>query len=139
MTSSGHATKVKEETTWRLSQMSKVCGRSWGGNSSDLRSFYRAYVASVFNYSSNAVKYKYQTARKCTESSARLITACLDSTRVKSLLLEAGLLPLDICFRYQCMVAAERCRRLPLSDPLCRRAFTCPGEKNVFRLSASNL
>ena len=59
---------------------------------------------------------------------ARLITDCLGSSRIQSLLLEAGLLPLEMHFQYQCMVAAEKCRRLPLSDPLQRRAFTCPGE-----------
>ena len=96
MTSSGHAIKVKKETTWRLSQMSKVCGRSWGGNSSDLRSFYLAYVASVFNYSASSrtpmlSNSSIKQLEVVQNRAARLITDCLGSTRVKSVLLEAGL------------------------------------------------
>ena len=56
---------------------------------------------------------------------SRLITGCLGSSRIQSLLLEAGLLPLEGHFQYQCTVTTEKCRRLPLPDPLQRRgAFT---------------
>ena len=137
MTSSGHVMKVRKEATWRLSQLSKVCGRSWGGSSSDLRAFYLAYVGSLFDYSASSwapllTNSNVKLLEVIQNRAARLITGCLGSTRIKSLLLEAGLLPLVSRFRYQCMVAAERCRRLPISDPLRRRAFTCPEENNRF-------
>ena len=133
MTSKGHVSKLKKEANWRLNQMSKVCGKSWGGSSSDLRSFYIAYVGSLFDYSASSwAPLLSNTSIKQLEiiqnRGARLITGCLGSSRIQSLLLEAGLLPLEVHFQYQCMVAAEKCRRLPLSDPLQRRAFTYPGE-----------
>ena len=137
LNSSGHAIKIKKEASWRLSQMSKVCGKSWGGNSLDLKSFYLAYVASLFDYSASSwapllSKTNVKQLEIIQNRAARLITGCLGSTRIKSLLLEAGLLPLELRFQYQCMIAAERCRRLPISDPLHVRAFNaCRKKKGI--------
>ena len=144
MTSSGHCAKLKMEAMWRLSQMSKVCGNSWGGNSSDLRSFYLAYIGSLFSYSTCSwapmlSKTSIKQLEIIQNRAARLITGCLGSTRIQSLLLEANLLPLELQFQYQCMISAERCRRLPPSDPLYKRACSSPGDKGEYLLGFANL
>ena len=118
-----HVAMLKKSINFRLSQMRKICGFSWGGNSSDCRGLYFAFIHSMLTYSSAIFspllnKSNMDTLQKLQNQAARIITGCTKSTKIEALLLEANIKPVKCYYDIDCIKAAETARRRPAGDPL---------------------
>lgn len=118
-----HVSKLTKETMRRLSQFRAIANATWGGSTRDNRAVYLAYINCLTLYCGAAyypllkqdLKDKIQ---KLENKAARIITGCLQTTNIESLLLEANLLPISYQQDIQCAITAERGRRMPAGDPL---------------------
>ena len=115
--------KVKKEANRRLIQMRYMASTNWGCSKTDLRMMYLGYVRSVIEYGADVWGSMIsQTRMKEIEiiqnQGARIITGCVNTTNIDSLLLEANLEPLKLRFEMLNVKRFERMKRLPYGDPL---------------------
>ena len=127
MTFSAHVEKIRRECKFRLSQMTTISGKTWGGSCRDLRGLYIAYIRSILEYAapvwaSSIADNKLKCLEAIQNTGARIATGLRKTTDVESLLLEANLIPLQQRYQYLSAVMLEKYRRFPTDDPLFQKA-----------------
>jgi ribonuclease HI len=102
----------------RLRQLASIASRSWGASMVELRAAYIAYILSVITYAGAAwwascAETHRAKLRTLHHAGARIITGCVMSTDINSLLLEADIKPLDYYFELATAIEMEKWRRMP--------------------------
>ena len=112
-----HIDYLVGEDRARLSQLASVAGTSWGPPAQTLRTFYTGYCLGKLNYGVEA--WMHLTSRKQQDrleiqhrQAARIITGCVQATRISSLLNEADLAPLEDIALIRSFKYMEQCKRL---------------------------
>lgn len=129
LTFGDHINKVKRESSWRLRQLSLVCGSDWGGSAKSLRAIYISYVLSLILYGSSVwwpciSISNGEKIDKLHYLACRIITGCVKSTTIESLLLEANLIPLQYEMIIRLLISVERYRRFHVDESLSVLAYS---------------
>ena len=112
------ALSVHRKASPRLKQLRAVATREWGASLPTLRQAYLGYILSVLTYAApswwpRAAEGHRNRIRALHHEGARIITGCIASTDLNSLLLEADLYPLDHYMDMAAVVELEKWRRMP--------------------------
>ena len=115
--------KIQKEANERMCQMRALACSTWGCSPSTLRTLYMGYIRSVLEYgadvwSSMVSQTNIKKLEVIQNKAARLITGCVSSTDIPSLLMEADLVPLVSRYEFVTAKRREKMIRMPTNDPL---------------------
>lgn len=115
--STAHVNYLLAEDRARLLQLAYVAGTTWGPPAQTLRTFYTGYCLGKLNYGVEA--WMHLATPKQRErleiqhrQAARIITGCVQATRITSLLNEADMPPLEDIQLIRSFKYMEQCKRL---------------------------
>ena len=118
-----HILSLRKKFYPRLKALRSIASSSWGPTKESLALLYKAFIRPVLTYASPGW-YPFTSQTHCNtlermhNSSCRVISGCLSSTRVDLLLLESLLPPLSVSLTHQSLSFYERAVRLPGSFPV---------------------
>ena len=115
--------RVADRMTYRLQQLRRLAGRTWGCCARDLRTVYVSYIRAVADYCgacflTGAAESTIRQLEVIQRKAARIITGCVASTPVSALEREAQLMPLRLRGQQLAACALIRAATRPDDDPL---------------------
>ena len=118
-----HIKKVSVEAKRRINQLKTLSSTEWGCNTRVMRLLYVGYIRSVLEYGSdiwgNLISHSNLMKLEAIQNTgATLISGCVRTNNITSLLLEADLIPLSIRYEVNSIKRLERMHRMPNDNPL---------------------